>query len=189
MVQDLQKVTTEDGHVVEFGEKTKVKKQSYYNADQKAIVTKFIFRNGAVRQHLTPIGDEIIYKLAQHGADQKFGDEFAGLEDVEDCIGAFEAMSERLSQQVPVDQRWSEKRQSDGMAGTSLLARALVMTTGLSMDEVKVRLKDKDAKTKSALTRQPKIAEAINKIKAERDEKKPTNGVDPNKALTEFLAA
>lgn len=183
-MSETTQVQMEDGSVVEFTEKMKVKKQSFIDSNSGDLVTKFVFRNGAVRTHVTAADDAMVARLALHGADQKFGDEFAGLDDVEDCIQAFEEMSARIARG-----EWSEKRSSDGLAGTSLLARALVAVTGKTIEEVKTRLGALDAKTKAAMAKQPKIAQAIAEIKAARDAKKPAkDGIDPNEALNSFLS-
>lgn len=176
------KVVAEDGSTHEFGEKQKVKKQSSIQ-EGGTVVTKFVFRNGAVRTHETAPDSPIYSRLAMHGADQKFGDEFAGLEDVEDCVEAFDEMSKRLARN-----EWSEKRTSDGLAGSSMLARALVKLYGKTLDEVKERLSTLDAKTKQALSRDPKVAEVIAQIKAEQAAKKPAkDAIDPSAAMAAFL--
>jgi hypothetical protein len=175
------KVTGEDGNVYEFSEKAKVKKQSYIT-DDGVIVTKFVFRNGAVRTHKTQPGDALLKRLAMHGADQKFGDEFAGVDDVEDCVLAFDSMSGRLARG-----EWSERKAGEGVAGTSLLARALSEHTGKSLDEVKAKLKDADPKVKAAAARQPKVAEIIARLKAERDAKKGVTAVDAEAAVSEIF--
>jgi hypothetical protein len=171
------KVQCEDGNTYEFSEKAKVKKQSYIT-DDGVIVTKFVFRNGAVRTHKTSMGDALVARLAMHGADQKFGDEFAGVDDVEDCILSFESMSGRLARG-----EWSERKAGEGVAGTSLLARALAEHTGKSLDEVKAKLKDADPKVKAAAARQPKVAEIIARLKAERDAKKGVTVQDAETAV------
>lgn len=182
MASETTKVQAEDGGLYEFGEKAKVKKQSQVKEDG-TVVTKFVFKNGVVRTHVTAPNSPVYSRLASHGADQKFGDEFAGLDDVEDCVEAFDAMSARLAKG-----EWSEKRQGDSMAGVSLLARALVIVSGRPIDEVRAKLSALDQKTKTAISQQPAVAEQIVKIKAERDAKKPQKeGVDPNAALEAFL--
>jgi hypothetical protein len=171
-------VVAEDGKTYEFGKKQKVRKESSVleNGD---VVTRFVFRNGEIREHLTSRHSDVYAQLARHGADQKFGDEFAGEQDVDDCVLAFEQMSSRLSRG-----EWSEKRSSDGLSGTSMLVRALVKVTGQEVGAVKTKLEGVDAKTKAALAKQPKIAQAIAEIKAERDAKKGSkDAIDPDEAL------
>ncbi len=164
-------VVAEDGKTYEFGERTKVQKESYI-AEDGTVVVKFVFRNGAVRTHEIAPADPLRAHLAMHGANQKFGDDFAGLDDVEDCIESFNATSARLADGV-----WTEKRTSDGMAGSSLLIRALVEVGGKPADhfrEILKRLRDEPngAETIKALRLQPKVAQVIARLKEERDAKK-----------------
>jgi hypothetical protein len=175
------KVQAEDGETYEFGEKAKVKKQSSVTNDG-VIVTKFVFRNGAVRTHTTQPGDNLYARLAAHGADQKFGDEFAGVDDVEDCVLAFEAMSARLGKG-----EWTERKAGEGFAGASLLARALAEHLGKSLDEVKTKLKEADPKVRAAAGKQPKVQEIINRLKAERDAKKGVTQQDAESAVAEIF--
>lgn len=171
-------VAAEDGSTYNFGEKQKVRKHSSISPDG-TIVTKFVFRNGAVRAHETAPGSALYARLAQHGADQKFGDEFAGMgDDVDDFVLAFEAMSKRFDRG-----EWSEKRESDGLAGTSMLQRALVEYLGKTLEEVKDRLSKTDNKVKAVMAKQPEVAAIINRLKAERDAKKGVKPEDANAAL------
>lgn len=174
-------VAAEDGQSYEFGEKAKVKKLSSMKEDG-TIVVKFVFRNGAVRSSEFAPNHPIIPRCAQHGLDQKVGDEFAGLEDPEDCVVAFEQITERLQRG-----EWTEKRQSEGLAGTSLLARALVEVTGKSMAEVKEKLAATPKEAKAAIAKQKAVATVIQRMKDERDAKKGT-AVDADAALEAFTA-
>jgi hypothetical protein len=171
-------VVAEDGQTYEFGEKAKVKKLSSTEGTQ--VVVKFVFRNGAVRSTAFSADHPLFVRLAQHGADQKIGDEFAGLDDPEDCVAAFEGISARLQAG-----EWSEKRQSEGLAGTSLLARALAEVTGKSLAEVKERLAATPKEAKAAIGKQKAVAAVIDRLKAERDAKKGVQ-VDADAALAAF---
>ena len=128
-----------------------------------------------------PRDSALFVKAAAHGLDQKYGDEFAGLDDVEDCVEAFEALAARISRG-----EWTEKRVSDGMAGTSLLVRALAEVSGKPLDEVKAKLADATKEQKAAVSRQAKVAAVIAKLKLERDTKK-GKAVDADAALSELL--
>ena len=172
-------VVAEDGATYEFGEKAKVKKQS--STDGSKGVVKFVFRNGAVRSTSFDPSHPLFVRLAQHGADQKIGDEFAGLDDPEDCVAAFEQISERLQAG-----EWTEKKQSEGLAGTSMLARALAEVTGKPLAEVKAKLAATPKEMKAAIGKQKAVAEVIERIKAERDERKGTK-VDAEAALAAFM--
>jgi len=152
---------TIDGVNYEFSERQKVQKQSSVlsNGD---VLTRFIFRNGEVREHLTEAGSPIYARATLHGLDQKFGDEFAGETDVEDCVEAFEQLSERLAAG-----NWSE-RKAEGVSGTSMLLRALIEHTGQDKESLKAKLKTKTPAQKKALSNQADIARIIARIKAER---------------------
>ena len=177
---DTTQVQAQDGKTYEFSARSKVKKDSYIAPDG-SIVTKFVFRNGQVREATLPRDSNLFAKAAAHGMDQKYGDEFAGLDDVEDCIEAFDNLAARIGRG-----EWSEKRVSDGMAGTSLLVRALAEVSGATVDQIKAKLSAIDPKQKQALARQTKVAAVISRLKAERDAKK-GKVEDADAALAEFL--
>jgi hypothetical protein len=172
-------VAAEDGNTYEFGEKAKVKKLS--SLEGSTAVIKFVFRNGAVRSTQFAPDHALFARLAQHGADQKIGDEFAGLDDPEDCVAAFEGIAARLQAG-----EWSEKRASEGLAGTSMLARALAEVTGKPLAEVKERLAKTPKEQKAAIGKQKAVAAVIERLKAERDAKKGT-AVDADAALEAFV--
>ena len=180
MAENTISVTSTEGKVYEFSQRAKVKKDSYIAPDG-TIVTKFVFRNGQVREAALARDSALFAKAAAHGMDQKYGDEFAGLDDVEDCIEAFDNLSARIGRG-----EWSEKRVSDGMAGTSLLVRALAEVSGATVESIKAKLSTVDAKQKQALSRQTKVATVISRLKAERDAKK-GKVEDADAALASFL--
>ncbi len=157
------------GQTIEFGDRQKVKKDSQVT-ESGAIMTRFIFRNGEVREHFTAPEDVMYSRAALHGLDQKFGDEFAGEQDVEDCIEAFEQLSERLAKGD-----WSE-RKAEGVSGTSMLLRALIEHTAKvgkpkSKEELKAALKTKTPAQKKAMSAQKDIAAIIARLKLERGTK------------------
>lgn len=155
-------ITLTDGSVVDFGEKAKVIKRSYI-AEDGTLVVNFAFQNGEVREFRMEPGHPLLARAALHGLDQKFGDANAGLTDVEDCIAAFEDMAERIGRGD-----WTEKREGSGLAGVSVLAKALVEVTGKSLEEVKEFLKQASAAEKQAMRRIEPIASVVQRIEAER---------------------
>lgn len=173
-------VVAQDGSKYEFSARAKVKKDSTVQPDG-SIVTKFVFRNGEVRSAVLPRDSDLYAKAAAHGMDQKYGDEFAGLDDVEDCIEAFDSLAARIARG-----EWSEKRQSDGLAGSSLLARALAEVSGADLAAVRAKLADTPKETKAALGRQAKVMEVIARLKAERAAKS-GKAEDADAALSAFL--
>lgn len=176
----MPQVTMNDGQVLEFSEKGKVKKQSYI-AENGDLVTKFAFVNGEYREHRTPRSSLQLFDAALHGYDQKFGDSFAGEQDVEDCIAAFEDMSARLAN----DGDWNKARESGGgFSGFSVLARALIEVTGKSKDEIKAALATLSAAEKAALRKTEPIASKILQIESAKAKK---SGVDGSAILAGFL--
>ena len=160
----VETVTMTDGRVVDFAGKRKLLKESSVTADGKVQV-RLDFRNGETR--LFTIPDNLMAKFAAHGAEQKLGDEIAGLNDVEDCVLAVDELIDRL-----YNGEWSVKREANGMAGTSVLVRALVEYTGKSVEQIKQFLSGKSQAEKVALRNNPKIKPIVERIEAEKASKK-----------------
>ena len=162
-------VTMADGRIVTFTPKRKVAKESFVVADEatgKTVVqTRLDFRNGETR--LFTIPEALLYKFAAHGAEQKLGDEIAGLTDTEDCVLAVDELIDRL-----YNGEWSVKREANGMAGTSVLVRALVEHTGKTVEQIKQFLNGKSQAEKVALRNNPKIKPIVERIEAEKASKK-----------------
>jgi len=174
----VETVTMSDGRVVDFAGKRKLLKESILNVDDKVAV-RLDFRNGETR--LFTIPDNLLTKFAAHGAEQKLGDEIAGLTDTEDCVLAVDELIDRL-----YNGEWSVKREANGMAGTSVLVRALVEHTGKTLDAIKQFLAGKSQAEKVALRNNPKIKPIVERIEAEKASKK-TN-VDTDAMLGELEA-
>jgi hypothetical protein len=162
-VPEIETVTMEDGRVVEFVGKRKMLKDSFVSEDGK-ISTRIDFRNGKSITFTIP--DALIAKCAGHGAEQKLGDETAGLEDIDDAYMAVEALVKRLNDQG-ID-GWTQAREGNGLAGTSVLARALAELKGIPMDKVKAFLADKTAAQKLALRANEQLKPIIARIEAEK---------------------
>lgn len=160
----VETVTLTDGRVVDFAGKRKLLKESSVNADGKVQV-RLDFRNGETRLFTLP--DNLLAKFAAHGAEQKLGDEIAGLNDVEDCVLAVDELIDRL-----YNGEWSVKREASGMAGTSVLVRALVEHTGKTVEQIKQFLSGKSQAEKVALRNNPKIKPIVERIEAEKASKK-----------------
>ena len=174
----VETVTMTDGRVVDFAGKRKLLKESSVNADGKVQV-RLDFRNGETRLFTLP--DNLMAKFAAHGAEQKLGDEIAGLNDVEDCVLAVDELIDRL-----YNGEWSVKREANGMAGTSVLVRALVEYTGKSVEAIKQFLAGKSQAEKDALRNNPKIKPIVERIEAEKASKKAN--VDTDAMLGELEA-
>lgn len=160
----VETVSMTDGRVVDFAGKRKLLKESSVNADGKVQV-RLDFRNGETRLFTLP--DNLLNKFAAHGAEQKLGDEIAGLTDTEDCVLAVDELIDRL-----YNGEWSVKREANGMAGTSVLVRALVEHTGKTVEQIKQFLNGKSQAEKVALRNNPKIKPIVERIEAEKASKK-----------------
>ena len=160
----IETVTMTDGRLVDFAGKRKLLKESSVNADGKVQV-RLDFRNGETRLFTLP--DALLNKFAAHGAEQKLGDEIAGLTDTEDCVLAVDELIDRL-----YNGEWSVKREANGMAGTSVLVRALVEHTGKTVEQIKQFLNGKSQAEKVALRNNPKIKPIVERIEAEKASKK-----------------
>lgn len=152
----------------EFAARDKVKKLSEVREDG-AVVIKFLFRNGEAREAIFAPGHPVLGRAAQHGLDQKLGDDFAGVADIEDCIEAFEQMAERLQAG-----EWTAPAAAGSASGVSLLAAALMELTGKTKEQVRDALKALTPKVKSALSEDPAVAPIIGRIKAERESRRKT---------------
>lgn len=170
-----------DGAVrtVDFAGKRKLLKESF--VDEAGNVSVVLdFRNGESRTFT--IAPAMLAKFAAHGAEQKLGDEIAGLDDVEDCVLAVDELIDRLNAG-----EWGVKREGNGLAGTSVLARALMELKGVDMPTVKAFLKDKTQAQKTALRGNAQLKPIIEKIEAEKAAKGPK--VDTEALLGEIAAS
>lgn len=176
-------IKMQDGRSVDFAGKRKLNKASMVDDSNMRSITvptaavQLDFRNGETRLFALP--DNLLIKFALHGAEQKLGDEIAGLDDIDDAVIAVDELIERLTKG-----EWNVAREGNGLAGTSVLARALVEHTGKSMEQIKAFLKDKTQAQKIALRNNPKVKPIIDKIEAEKASK--AGGVDTEKLLGEL---
>ena len=174
----IETVVMQDGRAVDFAGKRKLLKESIVG-DDGSVQIRLDFRNGETRLFTLP--GNLMARFAAHGAEQKLGDEIAGTEDVEDCVLAVDNLIDRL-----YNGEWSVKRESNGMAGTSVLMRALVEHTGKTVEQIKQFLNGKSQAEKVALRNNPKIKPIVDRIEAEKASRK-TN-VDTDALLGELDA-
>lgn len=163
-------VTMDDGRIVEFPGKRRMQKESLEGKDG-SLQVRLDFVNGETRTFTLP--EALIGKFAQHGAEQKLGDEISGLDDVEDAVIAIDDLMERLE-----TGEWSIRREASGIAGTSVLARALIELTGKSPVDVKADLKALSQAEKVALRDHPKLSPIIAKLEANKKKKPSTVDTD-----------
>ena len=143
-------VTMADGRVVEFVGTRKMQKS--YTASPSGVVATFDFVNGKSTSITIAPSHPLVPTLIGHGLVQKIGDETATDDDIEDMVLSVEAMIERLSNATSADD-WSKQRSAgDSFSGASVVLRALVEVTGLTLEQVKANIEKKLAETKD-LTR------------------------------------
>lgn len=156
----VETVEMTDGRLVDFAGKRKLLKESIIGADG-TVQVRLDFRNGETRLFTTPAA--MLAKFAAHGAEQKLGDEIAGLEDVGDCVLATDELIDRL-----YNGEWGIKREANGMAGTSVLLKALVEHTGKTVEQIKAFLANKTQAEKVALRNNPKVKPIVQRIEEEK---------------------
>lgn len=160
--KNAETVTMKDGRAVEFAGKRQLLKDSFEQEGKVAV--RLDFRNGETRTFVIP--DELMAKFAAHGAEQKLGDEIAGLKDIDDAVMAIDKLTERLNAG-----NWNVERESSGMAGTSVLARALAEVKGVDIEKVKAFLSTKTQAEKIALRNNPQVKPVVERIEAEKNAK------------------
>lgn len=173
-------VTLQDGRIVEFVGKRKLLKDSILNADGTVSV-RLDFVNGETRLFTIPA--DLMAKFAAHGAEQKLGDEIASLEDPADCVMAVDSLIDRL-----YNLEWNAKKESNGMAGTSILARALVEHSGKTMEQIKAFLLNKNQAEKVALRNNASIKPIVDRLETEKAAKSKKSTVDTDALLGELGA-
>ena len=157
----VENVTLTDGRVVEFVGKRKLLKETFINSETNEVSVVLDFRNGETRTFIIP--DGLILRFAGHGAEQKLGDETAGVDDVDDMVLAIDELTDRLQ-----NGEWSVKRESSGLQGTSVLLKALMEFSGRTAEEVKAKLKDKSQAEKLALRNSPQLKPIVERLEAEK---------------------
>ena len=164
-------VKMDDGSIVDFTGKKQLIKTSTI-ADGKVTI-RLDWRNGEFRVFEVPAA--LLLKFAAHGAEQKLGDEIAGLKgengaeaDIEDKVMAVDNLIDRLN-----SGEWSTRRESDGMAGTSILHRALCLVYNQKPEAIREYLRGLTAAQKKALRASPKLAPTIAELEAQRRTRAP----------------
>ena len=160
-----------DGRTVDFPGKRRLQKSTFISPEgQVSVVLDFL--NGETRTFV-PRAD-MYPTFVGHGAEQKLGDEMAGIDDLDDAILAVDNLIENLNKG-----EWKQKGDASGMAGTSILLKAMVEYTGKTMELVKEFLKDKTPAEKAALKTSKipnKAGFTITQIADRLDEEKAAKG-------------
>jgi len=169
-------VTMDDGTIVEFTGKKRMVKTA--QTDGAAVKFRLDFINGEVRYCTLPEG--LLIQAAEHGLGQKLGDEIAGIAEADDAVLAVTELIDRLQ-----NGDWNAPR-AEGMAGTSMLARALAEAKGVDIKKVQEFLKTKSAAEKAAMRLNPAVKPILDRMEAEKAEKS-GKAVDSEALLGELV--
>lgn len=186
---EVETVKMNDGRLVDFAGKRKLLKESEVRADG-TVTTRLDWRNGETR--LFTIPPELMGKFAAHGAEQKLGDQIAGLKgeggaeaDIDDCVLAVDELIDQL-----YAGEWSTRRESNGLAGTSVLIQALVRLYdgAKTVEQIRTFLKPKTQAEKMALRNSARVRPIVDQIEAEKLAKAEGSGkvVDTDALLDEL---
>lgn len=151
-------VQMQDGSTASFAGARKVNKYYEVNEETGVVTATFEFRNG----RKLSISSEALTKATLltaigHGLVQKIGDEWAGVQDVDDMVLEGEKIIKRLT-----TEGWSAapSEKSDSMAGASVVIRAIIedaASRGVTktVDEIKAYL---DGKIEAAKAKGEKLS-------------------------------
>lgn len=128
---------------------------------------------------IVQVGDESrlgMEQYAAHGAKQKHGDLAAGAKGKDGQETTVEDLYDAIKRGVDSfydEGVWSERREASGLAGTSVLLRAMVAYskdrgTGKTVQDARETLKGLDAKTKLAMRNTKELKPYVEKIEAAR---------------------
>lgn len=165
-----------DGTVVNFGEKTRMKKELITDNPAEPAV-KFLFDNGEIRTY--PVHADLITYAAAHGLAQRLGDSVANSKDlvIEDVIQAIdETHAGSIAQGLWRSPREAAGGSTKGEKGASLLAKALAEYSGKSVQEVNVLLAGKSNAEKAALRQHAAIKAIITRLEEEKAAKSDVDG-------------
>lgn len=153
-------ITLLDGRTREFAGKKRLHKESV-TTPEGALQVRLDFRNGETR--LFTIRPDMLAKFALHGAEQKLGDEISSIEGIDDAVEAIDQLMQRLDAG-----EWTKEREGGtGMAGASILTKAMVEFSQLPIDKVREYLLTLDNKTKMALRKSAELAPIVERLEAE----------------------
>lgn len=170
--KEVQTIQMDDGRSVEFPGKRRLQKDVTIGSDG-SVKVRLDFVNGETRT--CTLSPSLLAKAAGHGLSQKLGDEISGVKDLEDAIVATDELMERLKKG-----EWNETAQTgEGLAGASILMKALMEVSGKGRDEVKVWLSALNPKQKTAMREQAAVKPVVARLEAEKAAKaKPKAAVE-----------
>jgi hypothetical protein len=158
---EVEVVTMLDGRKVEFTGKARMNKS--YTIEGDVVTLHIDFRNGEARHYPLPTG--LLAQAAGHGMAQKYGDKVAGVEDLDDAVEAIDTLHER----IVATGEWNQASEGgSGLAGASILAKALVEVSGQPIAVVRQYLGGLDTKTKNALRASAEVKPVVDRLEAEK---------------------
>lgn len=160
-VSKSETVSLSDGRQVEFAGKRKMLKETLINEAGDGVAIRIDFRNGVTRTFNCP--KELLLRFAGHGMEQKYGDECAGVDDVDDMVLAVDDLDKRIQ-----NLEWNVKREGGGFGGTSILLRALVEFSGKTTEQIKAFLEGKNQAEKLALRNSAQLKPIVERLEAEK---------------------
>lgn len=144
-----------------------VQKQEYWrlvdlSKDETPDAVGFVGKNG---KHYVAYYKRYPSNIRQinefHGSKQKLGDEYADVDEVDDCLEAARALDEQLA-----SGKWYAER--TGFSGISVLMRAIMKVFGQTEEQAREFLKPLSVKEKQALRVCDELKATIAEIEAEK---------------------
>lgn len=166
---EVTKIIMTDGREVEFTGKRRLEKVGIENPDG-TLAVRLDWRNGETRTFDLPV--DLLPKFALHGALQKLGDESSGVDDLEDAVEVTDQLISRLA----IGEWRVTSEGGSGMAGASILARALVEVTGQPIAAVRQYLGTQSNKVKLALRASAEVMPVIQRLEKEKAERAAARG-------------
>lgn len=157
---EVHTVQMDDGRTVEFTGKKRLDKT--IEIKDGVVSVRLDFVNGETRTFTVP--PELLLQCAGHGASQKLGDEISNVTDIEDAIETIDQLMSRLSK----GQWLADREGGTGMAGASILAKALVEYSSQPIAVVREYLSPMTNKEKAALRATPEVAVIVQRLEAEK---------------------
>ncbi len=165
-------VKMDDGREIGFTGDRRLNKEAVIDRATGTVAARLDFRSGETRLFTIPAA--LLLDFAAHGALQKYGDATSGITDLEKMVEAVDDVDETVQ-----SGNWNAVRESTGagMAGASILARALVEVTKQPIAAVRAHLATLTPKVKAAVRLDPSVAPVIKRLEAEKAERAAKRGV------------
>lgn len=184
----VEKVAMKDGREVDFAGKRKMLKSVNTGADGTQTL-HIDFRNGESRD--IKLNPALTAQYAAHGAEQKFGDEVAGLKaegggeaDIDDMVLAIDELAERHAKG-----EWNSRSEGAGVSGTSVLLKALMehannLGKPKTVEDTKAFLKTRSHNEKMALRESAVLKPIVERLESEKNAK--VKNIDTTALLAGF---